>query len=168
MAIDCEMVGLGPLGSESALARVSVVNYHGHVLLDTFVAPREKVTDWRTWVSGVRERDLVGAPGFAEVQAKVSALLGGRVLVGHAAENDLGVSFVYSNIFFGLLADVVQALLLSHPGPMVRDTQKCKALREISKNKHPGLRKLCALELGLEIQKGSHSSVSHKDSLWNC
>ena len=85
------MVGLGHLGSESALARVSIVNYHGHVLLDTFVAPREAVTDWRTWVSGVRERDLVGAPEFKEVQAKVNDLLEGRVLVGHALENDLGV-----------------------------------------------------------------------------
>lgn len=85
------MVGLGPLGSESALARVSVVNYHGHILLDTFVAPRERVTDWRTWISGVRERDLVGAPGFAEVQGKVAGMLEGRVLVGHALDNDLGV-----------------------------------------------------------------------------
>ena len=42
---------------------------------------------------------------------------------------------------------------------MVRDTQKCKALRDRAKNKHPGLKKLAALELGLEIQKGSHSSV---------
>lgn len=58
-------------------------------------------------------------------------------------------------------ADDGQSLLLSHPGPMVRDTQKCKALREVAKNKHPGLKKLCALEMGLEIQKGSHSSVSY-------
>jgi hypothetical protein len=47
---------------------------------------------------------------------------------------------------------------------MVRDTQKCKALREKAKNKHPGLKKLCALELGLEIQKGSHSSVQYAPS----
>jgi RNA exonuclease 4 len=85
------MVGLGHLGAESALARVSVVNYHGHILLDTFVATRERVTDWRTWVSGVREADLVGAPGFAEVQAKVASLLERRVVVGHALDNDLGV-----------------------------------------------------------------------------
>jgi RNA exonuclease 4 len=86
------MVGLGPLGSESALARVSVVNYHGHVLMDTFVQPRERVTDWRTWVSGVREVDLVGAPEFGVVQKRVSELVKGRILVGHAIENDLHVS----------------------------------------------------------------------------
>jgi RNA exonuclease 4 len=92
VAIDCEMVGLGPMGSESALARVSLVNYHGHILLDTFVQPRERVTDWRTWVSGVRESDLIGAPEFKEVQEKVATLIKGRVLIAHAIENDLHVS----------------------------------------------------------------------------
>lgn len=52
------MVGVGPEGIESTLARVSIVNYHGAVMLDKFVRPREKVTDYRTWVSGVREEDL--------------------------------------------------------------------------------------------------------------
>lgn len=52
------MVGVGPEGSESTLARVSIVNYHGAIVLDRFVRPREKVTDYRTWVSGVREEDL--------------------------------------------------------------------------------------------------------------
>jgi RNA exonuclease 4 len=85
------MVGFGHLGSESALARVSLVNYHGHVLLDTFVQPRERVTDWRTWVSGVKESDLIGAPSFEEVQRKVSEVVEGRVVVGHAIENDLKV-----------------------------------------------------------------------------
>lgn len=57
-AMDCEMVGVGPEGVESTLARVSIVNYHGCTVLDRFVRPREKVTDYRTWVSGVREEDL--------------------------------------------------------------------------------------------------------------
>lgn len=91
LAIDCEMVGLGHMGSESALARVSIVNYHGHIVLDTFVQPRERVTDWRTWVSGVRESDLVGAPMFDEVQKKVAELVDGRIIVGHAIQNDLKV-----------------------------------------------------------------------------
>jgi len=58
LALDCEMVGVGPMGVESTLARVSIVNYHGVTVLDRFVRPREKVTDYRTWVSGVREEDL--------------------------------------------------------------------------------------------------------------
>ena len=53
-----------------------------------------------------------------------------------------------------------QALLLDHPGPLTRDTQKYKTLRERAKTKHPGLRKLCEIELGLGIQKAAHSSVT--------
>ena len=96
------MVGLGPLGSESALARVSLVNFHGAILLDTFVAPRERVTDWRTWVSGVREADLVGAPDFATVQKQVSALIEGRILVGHAIDNDLSVGTPLTGLSYGV------------------------------------------------------------------
>ena len=55
--MDCEMVGVGD-GQESILARVSIVNHDGHPLYDTFVKPREVVTDYRTFVSGVRPEDL--------------------------------------------------------------------------------------------------------------
>jgi RNA exonuclease 4 len=57
------MVGVGPFGLESVLARVTVVNFVGDVVLDEFVLPQEPVTDWRTAVSGVRKEDMVnGAP----------------------------------------------------------------------------------------------------------
>jgi RNA exonuclease 4 len=63
VAVDCEMVGVGPDGAESSLARVSVVNFHGAVLLDEFVRQRERVVDYRTEFSGVRPKDLAhGSP----------------------------------------------------------------------------------------------------------
>lgn len=66
VAVDCEMVGVGLDGSESALARVSLVNFHGVVLMDEFVRPRERVVDYRTQFSGIRPADMVnGAPFFA-------------------------------------------------------------------------------------------------------
>jgi len=76
---------------QSQLARVSVVNDSGNVLLDSMVAPTAPVTDYRTRWSGVREADLVGAPPFDAVRESVRQLLHGRVLVGHALENDLAV-----------------------------------------------------------------------------
>lgn len=91
IALDCEFVGVGPQGQQSALARVSLVNFDGNVVLDTFCAPSEKVIDYRSWVSGVREADLLGAPGFQVVQNRVQELLKGKVLVGHAVYNDLEV-----------------------------------------------------------------------------
>jgi len=57
--MDCEMVGIGDDGKESILARVSVVNQYGCCIYDKFVKPTERVTDYRTRVSGVRRADLV-------------------------------------------------------------------------------------------------------------
>lgn len=71
----------------------------GHVLLDVFVRPKERVTDYRTWVSGVTEHDLrAGGPAisFEDVQKRVAELLKGRILVGHAVHNDLQVCACFS------------------------------------------------------------------------
>ncbi|KAI0318533.1 ribonuclease H-like domain-containing protein [Amylostereum chailletii] len=141
IALDCEMVGVGPLGSESSLARVSVVNYNGAVLLDSFVRQKERVTDWRTRWSGVRESDMVNAKSFEEVQLIVSDLLKNRTLVGHAVHNDM------------------QALMLSHPRAQTRDTQHLAHKHGQSRAPRPALRNLVSDMFGLAIQDGEHSSV---------
>jgi RNA exonuclease 4 len=111
VGMDCEMVGVGQNGVGSILARVSIVNYFGDILYDTFVAPQETVTDYRTDVSGVRPEDLVGAPSIKEVKKRVSALLQGNILVGHGLKHDVGVLF------------------LNHPKRMRRDTSEYKPFR---------------------------------------
>ena len=58
LAIDCEMVGLGINGSESSLARVSIVNFHGAAVLDAYVGQKERVVDYRTRWSGIRPKDI--------------------------------------------------------------------------------------------------------------
>jgi RNA exonuclease 4 len=58
IAIDCEMVGVGIDGTESSLARVSVVNFYGTVELDEIVRQKERVVDYRTEYSGIRAADL--------------------------------------------------------------------------------------------------------------
>ena len=67
MAIDCEMVQVDR--HSDALARVSIVNYNGHVLLDAYVMPEGKVTDYRTWVSGIQPYMLREAHGAISFQA---------------------------------------------------------------------------------------------------
>jgi hypothetical protein len=44
LALDCEMVGAGPEGARSILARCSIVNWSGQVVYDKFVKPTEEVT----------------------------------------------------------------------------------------------------------------------------
>ena len=93
ISIDCEMVGVGYKGEESVLARVSLVNHFGHCIYDKYVKPREKVTDYRTAVSGIRPQDIDNANEFKCVQKEVSDIISNRVLVGHAIRHDLKVTF---------------------------------------------------------------------------
>lgn len=58
IGLDCEMVGLGMNGKESALARCCCVDFDGNILYDKFVRPQGFVTDFRTEWSGVRKKDL--------------------------------------------------------------------------------------------------------------
>ena len=112
VALDCEMVGIGPDGKKSALARVSIVDCEGTVLLDTFVRVPERVTDFRTKLSGVCAKDIAvkneNAMNHDEVRFAEGNILQNKILVGHALKNDLSV------------------LLLSHPRKDIRDTTRYK------------------------------------------
>src|SRR6266536_1177940 len=66
VAIDCEMVGVGGEEDRSVLARVSIVNFHGIQVYDSFVRPKEFVTDWRTHVSGVSPKNIATARTLEE------------------------------------------------------------------------------------------------------
>ena len=156
IALDCEMVGIGADGTGNALARVSVVNYYGNVLLDTFVVPRERVTDWRTKYSGIRPADVRSPQGlvsifamltlaidFDEVQMKVGELIKGRILVGHSIQKDLDV------------------LGFSHPRHAIRDTSHYEPFRtKYGTGKSPSLKKVVQEELSVSIQDGPHDSVN--------
>ncbi|KAJ3877554.1 ribonuclease H-like domain-containing protein [Lentinula edodes] len=131
IGIDCEMVGVGIDGSESSLARVTLVNYHGAVQMDEFVRQRERVVDYRTQYSGIRESDMKKAKPFDEIQKKVAELLQDRIL----------------------------ALLLSHPWNLTRDTQYLAGKSKVVRSKYVALRKLVEQELGIVIQAGEHSSL---------
>ena len=146
IALDCEMVGTGPEpDKDSALARVSVVNYHGHQVYDSYVQVKVRVTDYRTAVSGIEPKHLrldVARP-FKEVQNDLKILLDGRILVGHAVKNDLDV------------------LALKHDKRYIRDTSKYSKFRELAMipGRTPSLKILAEKLLGVEIQVGAHSSV---------
>ncbi|KAK4159785.1 putative RNA exonuclease 4 [Cladorrhinum sp. PSN259] len=142
LAIDCEMVGVGPGGRESTLARVSITDFHGKQVYDSYVKPREKVTDWRTHVSGIQPKHVHIAREFTEVQEQVAELLRGRILVGHDVKHDL------------------KALELNHSSKMIRDTVKFWGFKKYGHGPKPSLKVLAREVLGIEkFQEGQHSSV---------
>ncbi|OXU22775.1 hypothetical protein TSAR_011661 [Trichomalopsis sarcophagae] len=140
VAMDCEMVGIGD-GTDSMVARVSIVNRHGYCVYDKYVKPTEKVKDYRTAVSGIQPHHLETGQDFKVVQKEVAEILRGRTLVGHALHNDLAVLF------------------LSHPKRFQRDTSRYKVFRKVTKGNTPSLKKLASELLGLDIQSAEHDSI---------
>ena len=142
------MVGIGPK-DVSVLARVSIVNFHGQQVYDSYVRPLEPVTNWRTFVSGIQPKHMAGARSMAEVQKEVSDIIKDRILIGHALQNDFKV------------------LMFSHPPRHIRDTSRHVPFRQLSGGKPPSLKRLAKELLGIKIQDGEHSSVSeNKQTFW--
>ncbi|KAJ4390663.1 3'-5' exonuclease [Gnomoniopsis smithogilvyi] len=141
IAIDCEMVGIGEGGYEHALARVSIVDFHGRQIYDSYVRPKERVVDWRTRISGITPKHMATARDFEAVQLEVANLLQGRIIVGHDLRHDLDV------------------LILDHPRKDIRDTARFSGFKKYGHGPKPALRVLAREILGVEIQTGQHSSI---------
>ena len=153
VALDCEMVGIGSEGKQSALARVSLTDWHGNVVMDTFVQVPSRVTDFRTFVSGVRAKDISTrtAMEVTACRTQVAELLRDKILVGHALKNDL------------------QALLLNHPKEHIRDTAKYRPFQRAAgpnggKWRPRKLRDLVKEHLNMSIQVKGESHDSTEDA----
>uniref|UniRef100_A0A673VR98 RNA exonuclease 4 n=2 Tax=Suricata suricatta TaxID=37032 RepID=A0A673VR98_SURSU len=138
LAMDCEMVGVGPEGEESVAARVSIVNQYGKCVYDKCIKPSQRVTDYRTAVSGIRPEDLRQGGSLAAIS--VAASLRGRRPDHH-------------RVLF------VQVLFLDHPKKKIRDTQKYKPFKSQVKSGRPSLKLLAERILGLRVQQAEHCSV---------
>ncbi|XP_051720497.1 interferon-stimulated 20 kDa exonuclease-like 2 [Ctenopharyngodon idella] len=146
VALDCEMVGTGPKGVCSELARCSIVTYDGDVIYDKFVKPINPVTDYRTRWSGVRKKDLLNATPFHTAQQEIVKILKGKMVVGHAIHNDF------------------KALKYFHPACQTRDTSKIPLLNTkagLPEHYTVGLKRLTKAIFDKDIQTGKdgHSSV---------
>jgi RNA exonuclease 4 len=142
VALDCEMVGVGPQpDNDHQLARVSLVNWHGEQVYDSFVSPQLPVTDYRTVVSGIRPADLRQGRPFQEVRTDAAVFLKGRILVGHWLKNDL------------------ECLQIQHPRSDIRDTAKLGKFRAMVGGGNVRLKDIAKKVLGLDIQTGEHDSV---------
>ncbi|XP_076980272.1 apoptosis-enhancing nuclease isoform X2 [Tamandua tetradactyla] len=150
VAIDCEMVGTGPHGRVSELARCSVVSYHGDVLYDKYIRPEMPVTDYRTRWSGVTRQHMLKAIPFREAQKEILKLLKGKVVVGHALHNDF------------------RALKYVHPRGQTRDTTCVPSLLcrpGLHARARVSLKDLALQLLHKKIQMGPHGHSSVEDAM---
>jgi RNA exonuclease 4 len=152
VALDCEMVGVGEHGASSVLARVTLIDWDGNILMDELVKPQWQVTDYRTFVSGITKEMLDKAKmDFATVQKRVLQILYGKILVGHGLENDLKV------------------LGISHPWYMIRDTAKYEPYMKVRFQDGVlwprGLKDLCKEKLNRDVQVYGRPHCPREDAL---
>lgn len=104
--LHCELVSIGH--DSSAVARVTLINWDGEVVLDTFVQVPVPVTDFRG--TGIDPQLIASsnrqAMNFAKVRLTVHQILKGKILIGHNLHEHL------------------TALGLSHPPSDIRDTAR--------------------------------------------
>ncbi|XP_066095220.1 apoptosis-enhancing nuclease [Saccopteryx bilineata] len=149
VAIDCEMVGTGPRGRVSELARCSVVSYHGDVLYDKYVRPEMPIVDYRTRWSGITQQHMRKAIPFQVAQKEILKLLKGKVVVGHALHNDF------------------KALKYIHPRSQTRDTTCVPNLLSqpsLHTRTRVSLKDLALQLLHKKIQVGQHGHSSVEDA----
>ncbi|XP_053407767.1 uncharacterized protein LOC123546317 isoform X2 [Mercenaria mercenaria] len=144
VALDCEFVGV--LGDISALGRCSIVSYDGDVICDIYAQPLEKITTYRTKWSGITKTHMKRAIPLESALSQISDIIQDKIVVGHGIHNDFRV------LGFG------------HPEHMIRDTQKCKFLRDkmeldCDSNQCLSLKNMALKLLGKTIQTGAHCSV---------
>ncbi|XP_062960954.1 interferon-stimulated 20 kDa exonuclease-like 2 [Cynocephalus volans] len=146
VAIDCEMVGTGPKGHISSLARCSIVSYSGDVLYDEYILPPCHIVDYRTRWSGIRKQHMVNATPFKIAQSQILKILRGKIVVGHAIHNDF------------------KALQYFHPKFLTRDTSHIPPLNRKAncpENATMSLKSLTKklLDRDIQVGKSGHSSV---------
>lgn len=89
LALDCELVYTT---AGMSLARATILDEAGKVLLDLYVLPSTPVLDYNTRFSGIKESDLASnkAVSLSQAREQLAGLMHkDTVLVGHGLENDL-------------------------------------------------------------------------------
>lgn len=150
VALDCEMVQ-GVDGS-NVLARVSIVDFYGTVILDSFVSSSIEIEDFRTEWSGVRPHNLIGAPSFSTIQRKVCDIISNKIVVGHSLHIDFKV------------------LELDHPTQYRRDIAKSRFIIQKYGNERGqpvSLKRLTFEIFNRDIQVVEHDSIEDATATLN-
>jgi len=140
-------VGTSRAGTVPMLARVSLVDFRGNIILDTYVRPTTPVMNYRIEETGIETHHLEQGIDIAQVQSLVTQAISGKVVVGHSLWKD-----------FYLLG-------MSYPALATRDTALFIPYRAmINQN---DLDSIIGLNTLVRILMQRLISVNHQDSLEN-
>ncbi|KAF9472465.1 hypothetical protein BDN70DRAFT_475826 [Pholiota conissans] len=94
------------------VARVSLIDYRGRLLFDSYIRPTHLVEDYRQAQTGLSYDHLCNAPSFVDVQKRIAAYIQDKIIVGHRVW-----------IFLAVLG-------LSHPALHTRDLALFRPMRK--------------------------------------
>jgi RNA exonuclease 4 len=127
----------------NGLARITVINEEGELIIDTFVKPTNSlsdITDYRTDITGITASDLENAIDYDICRKAILKLFKGKILIGHGLDNDF------------------EALNYQHPKNLIRDTSKYKIFQN-NINQPFSLKHLSEKYLSKMIQTNTHDSI---------
>lgn len=83
--LDTETTGLD---DQAEIIEIAVLNQHGGILLESLARPLCSVPPEATVIHGLTDADLAGAPTWRALDASLTRLLAGRVVIAHSASFD--------------------------------------------------------------------------------
>jgi RNA exonuclease 1 len=119
LTVDCEMISTSL--EKFALARVSLIDWDGNIVLDELVKPPGTVSDYLTQYSGITKEMMEPVTQtLAELQTKLRQVLTPRtILLGHSLDSDLRAL----RLSFPFIVDTT--LIYPHPkGPPQKSSLK--------------------------------------------
>lgn len=123
IGVSCVVVSIGTTATRYGqrnipmVARVTLTDYNGYTILDTYVRPTYHVTDYRSSQTGLNHTHLQTAPSFSQVQDTVARSIRGNIIVGHR------------------IWDFLSAMGLTHPAIDTRDMALYRPLRKRLKSR---------------------------------
>lgn len=147
VAVDCEMVGVGP---KSVLGHVAIVDFNGKQLYNKYVIPRggtATISNYRERFSGLTEELLKKVESnnekrptkehsFEVVKRETHAILKDRIIVGHGLKSDFAALEFVPNPDNVWDSTEIALYMKDHPYlPGVKQAKKLKVLaKEIAGN----------------------------------
>jgi DNA polymerase-3 subunit epsilon len=90
--LDVETTGLSP-GFGDRICEIAILRCQGNEILDSFdslVNPERRISPSAARVNGITYEEVMDAPLFSEIAARVREMLDGAIIVAHNAPFDLG------------------------------------------------------------------------------
>ncbi|KAF9505814.1 hypothetical protein BS47DRAFT_492039 [Hydnum rufescens UP504] len=139
VSLSTQCVGAGEGGTVSMLARVSLVDYRGKTIVDTYVKPTMPVVSYRTPYTGIEAHHLENGVPFNHALALVTSSVDGKIVVGHSLWQDfyaLGIAHPASDTRDNALFLPFRAALSTMNSVVGLETLMYRLMRRLISTEH--------------------------------